>query len=100
VDNAVFTATTPGFVTATIDGNETRYAVNFLPEESNLARVAPATLYDAVINPDTSPIQSREVQTAQMIEELERPQRMWWYILVAVMLLILAEAVIANRTYR
>ncbi len=100
VDNAVFTATTPGFFTATIDGNETRYAVNFLPEESNLARVAPATLYDAVINPDTSPIQSREVQTAQMIEELERPQRMWWYILVAVMLLILAEAVIANRTYR
>ena len=100
VDNSVFTATTPGFVTANIDGNNTRYAVNFLPEESNLTRVAPATLYDAVINPDTSPIQSREVQTAQMIEELERPQRMWWYILVLVMLLILAEAVIANRTYR
>lgn len=100
VDNSVFTATTPGFVTANIDGNETRYAINFLPEESNLARVAPATLYDAVINPDTSPIQSREVQTAQMIEELERPQRMWWYILVLVMLLILAETVIANRTYR
>ena len=100
VDNSVFTAATPGFVTATIDGNDTRYAVNFLPEESNLARVAPATLYDAVINPDTSPIQSREVQTAQMIEELERPQRMWWYILILVMVLILAEATIANRTYR
>lgn len=100
VDGSILTANMPGFINATLDGNQTRYAVNFLAEESNFARVAPATLYDAVINPDTSPIQSREVQTAQMIEELERPQRMWWYILVAVMILILAEALIANRTYR
>ncbi len=100
VDGSILTASMPGFISANIDGNQTRYAVNFLAEESNFARVAPATLYDAVINPDTSPIQSREVQTAQMIEELERPQRVWWYILVLVMLLILAEALIANRTYR
>lgn len=100
VDGSILTANMPGFIDASIDGNQRRYAVNFLAEESNFARVAPATLYDAVINPDTSPIQSREVQTAQMIEELERPQRMWWYILVLVMLLVLAEALIANRTYR
>jgi len=40
------------------------------------------------------------VQTAQLIEELERPQRLWWWILGLVMLLLLMEAVIANRTYR
>lgn len=100
VNDSVVSASIPGILNAEIDGAATRYAVNFQPEESDFTRVAPATLFDAVINPDTSPIQSREVQTAQMIEELEQPQRMWWYILVLVMLLLLAEAVIANRTYR
>lgn len=90
----------PGIMNANIDGVATRFAINFQPEESDFTRVAPATLYDAVINPDTSPIQSREVRTAQMVEELERPQRMWWYILILVMLLLLAEALVANRTYR
>ncbi len=98
--DAIVAATRPGILNATIDQTAVRLAVNFQSEESDFTRVAPETLYDAVINPDTNPIQSREVQTAQMIEELERPQRMWWYILVAVMLILLAEAVIANRTYR
>ncbi len=99
-DNAVFTADRPGLITAVEDGVSTRYAVNVLPREANLMRVAPATLYDAIINPETSPIRSREVQTAQLVEELERPQRLWWWILAAVMLLLIAEATIANRTYR
>ncbi len=97
---AVITATAPGVITATVDGVETRYAVNILPQESNFNRTPVGNLYDAIINPDTNPIQSREVQTAQLIEELERPQRVWWWILSLVMLLILAEAIIANRTYR
>jgi len=99
-DGFVITATTPGLITAEVDGEVIRYAVNVLPEESNFARTAVATIYDAIINPDTNPIQSREVQTAQLIEELERPQRLWWWILSLVMLLVIVEAVIANRTYR
>jgi len=35
-----------------------------------------------------------------LAEELEGPQRLWWWILSLVMALILLEAVIANRTYR
>ena len=99
-DNAVFTADKPGLITAESGAAVTRYAVNILPRESNLTRLATATLYDDVINPETSPIRSREVQTAQLVEELERPQRLWWWILALVMLLVLAEATIANRTYR
>ena len=99
-DGFVITATTPGLITAEVDEEVIRYAVNVLPEESNFARTAVATIYDSVINPDTNPIQSREVQTAQLIEELERPQRLWWWILSLVMLLVVVEAVIANRTYR
>ena len=99
-DGFVITATTPGLITAEVDEEVIRYAVNVFPEESNFARTAVATIYDSVINPDTNPIQSREVQTAQLIEELERPQRLWWWILSLVMLLVIVEAVIANRTYR
>lgn len=99
-DGTIIAATRPGLLSAQQNGVVTRYAVNISPQEANLARIAPATLYDRIINPDTSPIQSREVQTAQMIEELERPQRLWWWILGLVMALLLAEALIANRTYR
>ena len=99
-ENNVLIASEPGILTASIGDSSARYAVNILPEESNLTRLPLSTLYDAVVNPDTSPLQSRAVQTAQLIEELERPQRLWWWILGLVMLLLLMEAVIANRTYR
>ncbi|MEC8356613.1 MAG: BatA domain-containing protein [Pseudomonadota bacterium] len=93
-------ATSPGLFTATSGAVSSRYAVNILPEESNFMRVATSTLYDAVVNPDTSPLQSREAQTAQLIEELENPQRLWWWILMLVMALLLLEVLVANRTYR
>lgn len=93
-------ATSPGLFTATSGAVSTRYVVNILPEESNFTRVATSTLYDAVVNPDTSPLQSRKAQTAQLIEELENPQRLWWWILMLVMVLLLLEVLVANRTYR
>jgi hypothetical protein len=93
-------ATSPGLFTATSGAVSRRYAVNILPEESNFTRVATSTLYDAVVNPDTSPLQSREAQTAQLIEELENPQRLWWWILTLAMVLLLVEVLVANRTYR
>ena len=93
-------ATSPGLFTATSGAVSSRYAVNILPEESNFTRIATSTLYDAVVNPDTSPLQSREAQTAQLIEELENPQRLWWWILTLVMLLLFVEVLVANRTYR
>jgi hypothetical protein len=31
---------------------------------------------------------------------LEQPQRIWWWILLTVLVLFLLEAWIANRTYR
>ncbi|MDG2250653.1 MAG: BatA domain-containing protein [Gammaproteobacteria bacterium] len=99
-DGFVIQAATPGFITTEIDGESSRFAINILPEESNFARTPVENLYDSIINPDTNPVRSREVQTAQLIEELERPQRIWWWILSLVMVLIIAEAIIANRTYR
>jgi len=93
-------ADTPGFIEA-VGANSSRvFAVNLLPEESNLLATTAATINDLIINPETSPIQSREVRTAQMAAELEQPQRVWWWILGLVILLLLAEARIANTTFR
>ena len=98
--NSLQRATSPGLFTATSGAVSSRYAVNILPEESDFTRIATSTLYDAVVNPDTSPLQSREAQTAQLIEELESPQRLWWWILTLVMVLLMVEVLVANRTYR
>ena len=96
----VVQANMPGFVTAEVDNTEARFAINILPEESNFARMPMENLFDSIINPNTNPIKSRDVQNAQLAEELEGPQRLWWWLLSLVMALILLEAVIANRTYR
>lgn len=99
-ENFVITADSPGMISASVDGNAVNYAVNIIPQESNFGRTTVASLHDQIINPDTESNQSSEVKTAQLIEELERPQRVWWWILCLVMVLILAEALLANRTYR
>jgi hypothetical protein len=89
-----------GFLT--VDGGEgpQYYAVNANPEESNLVKMAPSTLVDSISNPETQPVQSDQVRTAQLVAELEGPQRVWWWILLLVMLMLLAETRIANTTYR
>ncbi|MEX2130419.1 MAG: BatA domain-containing protein [Pseudohongiellaceae bacterium] len=100
VENGVVTVNMPGIVRARVDGEEQFFAVNVLAEESNLLRTPVATIHDDIINPDTNPIPSRQVRTAQLIAELEQPQRVWWWIIGLVMALLLVEARIANRTYR
>ena len=96
----VIEAAIPGFINADIDGENVRFAINTLPEESNFSRMPVDNLFDSIINPNTNPIKSRETQNSQLVAELEQPQRMWWWILSLVMLLIIAESLIANRTYR
>ncbi len=99
-DNFIVEAARPGLIRAEVDGGEHNFAVNVAAGESNLERVAVATLTDSIINPETDIVRSREVQMAELVEELERPQRIWWWILLFAMLLLLAESVLANRTYR
>jgi hypothetical protein len=96
----VIEAEFPGLINADIDGESIRFAINTLPEESNFSRLPVDNLFDSIINPDTNPIKSRETQNAQLAEELEKSQRIWWWILILVMALVLAESLIANRTYR
>jgi exonuclease VII small subunit len=96
----VLEANQPGFMAVQSEQGARYFAVNLPTEESNLLATSVGTVNDMIINPETSPVQSREVRTAQMVAELEQPQRVWWWIMCLVIVLMLAEARIANRTYR
>ena len=62
--------------------------------------MSPGELHDRIINPETMPAQSREVRAMQLATEREQPQRLWWWIVGFVLLLLLTEGFVANRTYR
>jgi len=100
VGSDVLEADQPGFIEVQSADSTRFFAVNLSPEESNLLATSVGTVNDMIINPETSPVQSREVRTAQMAAELEQPQRVWWWIMCLIIVLMLAEAKIANRTYR
>ena len=94
------TASSIGFLRIEAEGEPQFYAVNADPEESVLEKLAPSALQDLITNPDTEPQQTAEVRTAQLVAELEGPQRVWWWLLILVVLMLLAETRIANTTYR
>ena len=94
-------ASAPGLLSASQGAAQsTLLAVNADPTESLLARRAPSSVFDAVINPENESLAPREVRTAALMVELENPQRLWWWILGLVLLLLLAETFIANRAAR
>ncbi len=96
-DNPSYRARMPGFLLTESGFN---FAINIEPEAAELARVDVTVLYDRILNPDTTPAVAEGVRTAQLIAELEQPQRVWWWILLTVLLLFLLEGWVANRTYR
>ncbi len=96
-DNPFYRASMPGFVRTE---NGLNFAVNIEAEAAELAQVDVTVLHDQILNPETTPSVAAGVRTAQLIAELEQPQRIWWWIVLTVLLLFLLEAWVANRTYR
>lgn len=96
-DNPFYRARMPGFLRTETGFN---FAINIEAAAAELASIDVAVLHDRILNPDTTPAIAEGVRTAQLIAELEQPQRIWWWIVLTVLLLFLLEAWIANRTYR
>lgn len=95
-DNPFYRARMPGFVQLA----DTTLAVNISADAASGRRADIAALTDAIINPETTPMVSEQIRTAQLIADIEQPQRLWWWIVLLVMGLLLVEAWVANRTYR
>ena len=96
-DSPFYRARMPGFLRTESGVN---FAINIQAEAAALATIDTSVLHDRILNPETTPAVATGVRTAQLIAELEQPQRLWWWILLTVLLLLLLEAWIANRTYR
>ncbi len=90
----------PGVISVGNGESRQWIAVNVAADAASMDRVQPATLQDRLINPETRPAQTEQVRTAQLMAEIEQPQRLWWWLLVLVLGLLLLETRVANRTYR
>lgn len=78
-------------------------AVNIDPAESDLTPLDPRELVAAVTGhatPEAVSGPSTPEQLAADLKEAERRQAIWWYLLLAGLLLLAAETVIANRLSR
>ena len=75
-------------------------AVNLDPAESDLAPLDPGELV-ASITGHATPTAAEPAAAQEMTrEEMERRQGLWWYLLLAGLLLLAAESAIANRLSR
>ncbi len=72
-------------------------AVNVDPAEADLSHMPPAELVAAVGADTSSRAAAGEEQT---LEQRERSQTLWWYLLLGAMVLLAAETVLANRLSR
>ena len=79
-----------------------RIAVNLDPAESDLTPLDPAELIAAVTGKATQTTTSKGIDAAAELtaEEAEKRQGLWWYLLLAGVLLLVAETVVANQLSR
>jgi hypothetical protein len=81
-------------------GRPDSVAVNLDPVESDLAPLDPNELVASVTG-HAVPLAGALPATQEMTrEEVERRQGLWWYLLLAGLLLLAAETAIANRLSR
>jgi hypothetical protein len=75
-----------------------RIAVNIDPAESDLTALDPAELVAAVTGRAAQATAATGEAAAELTpEEAEKHQNLWWYLLIAGVLLLAAEMVVANR---
>jgi hypothetical protein len=84
-----------------VSGPGTRVAVNIDPAESDLTPLDPAELVAAATGRATqrTGVDAQE-PTALPPEDAERQQGLWWFLLVAGLVLLGAETVVSNRLSR
>jgi hypothetical protein len=81
-------------------GRADRIAVNLDPAESDLSVVDPQELVAAVTGRAANAASAQQAVAEVTPTDAERQQGLWWYLLLAGMLLLAAETVIANRLSR
>jgi hypothetical protein len=81
-------------------GRAERIAVNLDPAESDLSVVDPQELVAAVTGRASTAATGQTGPAEISASDAEKQQGLWWYLLLAGMLLLAGETVIANRLSR
>jgi hypothetical protein len=82
-------------------GRPERIAVNLDPAESDLSPLDPGELVAAVTGRAAQTTASTTEAPAELTpEEAERRQGIWWYLLIAGLVLLASEMVVANQLSR
>lgn len=93
----------PGIYTLQTGESEWVFAVNLDTRESDFTRLDVEEFLAAVINPATESQEAQEMKTQAALlenEELERRQRLWWYVSLALLAVMVGEAFLASKTHR
>ncbi|MGH9754264.1 MAG: BatA domain-containing protein [Blastocatellia bacterium] len=93
----IVAAREPGFYRLRYTGNSDFAAVNLDSKESDLTRLDIERFVAAVTGADPKAGAEAAAQGKLSKEEIESRQRVWWMLLIAAMLLFVAEGVLARR---
>jgi len=100
-DDVFYRATVqPGFYDVRGRQEKDVLAVNTSPAESDLSFVDPGQIGAALVNETPRAPEMQRAGAASIAVHAEKSQRLWWWILLSVLFLALAETLLANRTYR
>ena len=90
----------PGFYEVRGRKEQDVLAVNVSAVESDLSLATPEQIGAALGNPDDRASVSRPAGVSSIAAHAEKSQRLWWWVLLAVLFLGMGETLLANRTYR
>ena len=95
-----FTLEEPGLYQSRVHNFDNAVAVNIVPAESDLRKVASEKLLAAVRRvPSATSSPSKEVSQDQR-QAWESKQRVWWYLLLLALLVLGVESFVSNRYYK
>ncbi len=90
----------PGFYDTRSGKWSSSFAVNTAAQESDLTTIAEDDIEAARSYSETRQVASAAEHSSPLQVQLEKSQQSWWWILLAVLMLGIAEIFLANRTYR
>jgi hypothetical protein len=101
---ALFTETIePGLYSHDSTVRTGHFAINLDTRESDFTRLEIEEFVAAVINPVTESQEAQEMKSqANQLQsaEVERRQRLWWYLSMFLLTVVLGETFLASRTHR
>lgn len=90
----------PGFYDVRGRQAQDTLAVNVSPVESDLSFVPPEPIGAALVNDAPRVSVTQPTGVSSIDAHAEKSQRLWWWVLLAILFLGLGETLLANRTYR